>query len=913
MSIHATIPACSRLAGVVFVITVAFFLFFAFSLFSCQEDQDENKKSPHSTPKENDDDDDNNNNDDNDDNDNDDNDDTVNLSLLTNGLIEVELHPDTGNVLRIDDLTKNPPLPLLKGNEDDFEHFHPYVVSKYNPLFDSDKKAESICPPLFPPTIVQCGNDPDTCRKLTWKCSESSYFEATVRLVEGRPAVRFSAKVHLTSDDDILGISYPQLGALAPLSPVKEENTLAVPYEGGLLIHDPLGLAHKEAYANFQLLYDLHYPYGHSMMIQMISYQAKGKGGFLIYTPDPNFTQKLFHIIDQTPISFTPTVLLSIEHGNWDVKDVAGDDEMNLDYPVEIAAVDGDTWEHAALLYRQWGQDQIWASDPIAQRAAEDRELYEQTAVSVFGISSRTDQTEWYRQFHDLVCDGIDNARVLFVPGWDFHPNAEMSGMEIHAFYQAGWDESYWLPYQGAFVDNYSVMKDEHTDFVYPFFYDILVHDGFPGWDGWEGTPASSGDLGAPWKDHEIWSRYGTPGGLWKFFIGFPGFTHTLCPADQTVKDFYVWRNRLILETSQGGHDLIMDGTYHDVPATIIGYACFEENHDHEETGFGRWVYQGMRDIHSELIGTGPVRNFSIGMENVTEQFWDQNDFYHLGDAGIGPFRTKDSQSPPDAPEFGGANAWIMESKAWDIPLTSFIYHPYGSMRTGGKIQISNEIGDFFYWATASEYLWGGIIELIYFNTPIDLLPGINPANVDCPGGYPCAFQTGWATGTLGNQEWHYSNLKEADPDKIAFLKKAAYLRIQAAPEYLVYGEMLPSPKLDPKPPLYDYSYSFYSHIMGPNQYHYGIYPAPSILVYTWQKWTSDDIAFILSNPTDIQQTSTLVFDPADYDMQSTSLVLVDVEQPIGSDQTLGNCSAGTDCLVSISLEPHSFAMIELR
>ena len=906
---------CRQMANVI-LSAMILSLFCTCFLFSCQDDQSENNVNPNNSPDLSDDDD-----DDNDDNDNDDNDDNDNndfpefldLTLLSNGLIEVEFHRETGNVLRIDDLTKNPPLSLLKGDEKDFKHFKPYDVIKYDPLFGIDSKEESLCLPQYPPAIVRCDSDPDDCRKLTWKCSGDSYFEATAQLVAGRPAVQFSARVHLTSDVDVLSISYPQLGALSYLSPVPEDNTLAIPYEGGLLIHDPLELVHKESWADFQVLQNLQYPYGHSMMIQMISYQAKNKGGFLIYAKDPNYTTKLFHLIDQTPVSFSPTVLLSIEHGNWDVKDTEGNGKMILDYPVEIAAIDGDTWQHAALLYRQWGQDQIWASDPVADRAVEDRELYEQAAVSVFGISARTNQTEWYRQFHDLLCDGIDNARILFVPGWDFHPNGEMTGLESHAFYQAGWDEAYWLPYQGAFVDNYNVMKGEHSDFVYPFFYDLLVHDGFPGWEGWDGTPASSGDLGAPWENHEVLSHYGIPGGLWKYFVGFPGFTHTLCPANQMVKDFYVWRNRLLVQTSQGGHDLVMDGTYHDVPATIIGYACYDENHDHEKSGTGRWIYEKMRDIHSELIGDGPIRSFSIGMENATELFWDQTDFYHLGDSGIGPFRTKDMQSPPDNPEFGGVNEWIMDSKAWDIPLVSFVYHPYGAIRTGGKIQISNEIGEFFYWAAASEYLWGGIIELIYFNTPVDLLPGINPSNVDCPGGYPCAFQTGWATGTFGNQDWHYSNLHEADPDKIEFLRKAVYLRINAAPEYLVYGEMLVPPTLYPDPPLYDYDYNFYSHIMGQNAHHYGIYPAPSILVQAWQKWTSDEIAFILSNPTNAQQTVDLFFDPADYNLQSTSLVLVDVELPIGPDQILGNCAAGVDCQVPISLEARSFALIELR
>jgi hypothetical protein len=380
------------------------------------------------------------------------------------------------------------------------------------------------------------------------------------------------------------------------------------------------------------------------------------------------------------------------------------------------------------------------------------------------------------------------------------------------------------------------------------------------------------------------------------------------------VQDFYLWRNRLIVDSFQDSEHLVMDGTYHDISTTLITSACYSELHDHEKIGAGRWMTQAVRDMQAELIGSQGRRAYSIGIENATEVVLDQIDYYHLGDVGVGPIRARTLSSTYDQPKFSGINKWMMQGDAVDIPLFAFAYHPYGAMRTGGKIQISYEMGDIFYWATASEYLWGGILELIYFNTPVDILPGIDTAQVDCPDGWPCAFQTGWASGPGGNQGWYYGeDAHVADPDKIDFLKKAAYLRIVAAPEYLVSGRMMMPPVFAPEPDTVDYSYDFYSHIVGENFEHTGTYAAPAILAQAWQTWDGSSTAITLANPTDLDRDVTLEINLADYGLDQTTLTRIDTWPPLTQDQSLGACTLDESCAVTLTIPARSFELIELQ
>jgi hypothetical protein len=122
-----------------------------------------------------------------------------------------------------------------------------------------------------------------------------------------------------------------------------------------------------------------------------------------------------------------------------------------------------------------------------------------------------------------------------------------------------------------------------------------------------------------------------------------------------------------------------------------------------------------------------------------------------------------------------------MAGEAAYVPLMSFLHHHHGALRTGGKTPISEQMGEVFYWIAAAEYLWGGVMELIYYNTPTDWLPDMTAATACPEAAERCAFQTCW----LNNPDnpdvpryWHYDDdVSLADPEKLAFLRQAIALR----------------------------------------------------------------------------------------------------------------------------------------
>ncbi len=454
-------------------------------------------------------------------------------------------------------------------------------------------------------------------------------------------------------------------------------------------------------------------------------------------------------------------------------------------------------------------------------------------------------------------------------------------------------------------------MKGEHDDFVYPFLFDMLVHDQVPGWDGFDQPAKPNGEAGASWSELQVFDANGEPGGYYDQMPTFPGYVHTLNPANATVREFHHWRSALLRDSEQDGVHVRTDGAYYDISTTIAALENYGDNNDQPYRGAGRWMVEAAREMYAPGVGRRAPRENSTGMENVSEPFVDEVDFYHLGAEGLGPIRPR-TAGTPDQPEFDGVHRWVMNGEAINIPLFSFVYHPYGALRTGGKIQISEEMGDIFYWITASEYLWGGILELIYFNTPVDLLPGVAGDGAACPDGYPCAYETGWSSADISPRGWHYDDVHQADPAKIAFLRQAARLRLEVAPDLLTSGRMLIPPRLDQENESFEYDYDFYSCIRGPSCNHFGTFHAPAVLAEAWETWDRSKTAFILANPTAEEQNATLTFDPATYGFDRVRPVLVD-SNSVSRRLDMPECEAGASCILYVSLAPHSFYLVNLE
>jgi len=841
---------------------------------------------------------------------------------ITNGEMAVTIDAELGHITSVHDLVAD--LELLRPGAQR-ANFYPFAFSILRKgLFGKYMKVDygpvSHLSLTGPPqvSIEQSQYPEGQRRKISWITTDGYSIDAIIEMASTGRWVEFSAKID-AGNNMIYSLAYPFLFGLDHLSGDGTSDRLALPFESGMEIIDPVHNILELATELDTWFSAIRYPDGHQMMIQMMSYYSPDKDdGFVFYARDPNFTEKSFGFfpLDSAQENGLPTFW--IEHLNWDVNGGGGAVKgiLELDYPLRIESLGCGKWYCGGDIYKNFSSGQIWSSAPIKDRSAQRRRIFEKTAVSIFGLSGRYDQSEWMRVFHDYFTGAVPEDSVLFVPGWDFHVGADAFGGAQYALYQAGWREDYWLPFAGSFMDMLELAHSQ-GDLVYPFYYDLEIRDNYPGWTGWQGTPDSSGDLGAPWESH-VTVKYSGDIDVFAFHIpGFQGWEHETCPADPVTQDFYHWRTIKLASGGGEGPPYLLDGLYHDITITVGGRSCFDRlggyYHGHPQIGWSRFMISAHRQNMAAFLGAD--QGLSFGVENATEPFFDIVDFYHLGAPGDGPYRSKKLSSELDSPEFIGPDQLIMSGKARQIPLVEYVSHANGPLRTGGKLQISYEIGDAWYWVAAYDYINGGITELIYFNTPVDLLPEINPEKVPCPGGYPCAFMTNWFQ-LDGLRDWFYgSSLMKADPRKKAFLADCADLRLRLGNPYLTSGVMLPPPAIDPPPEPADLSYYFYSSIQGPLGYHQGTYSAEPLLASAFaDPENPSDVALFAANILEQESSFDLVFNADRYGIPHDVSAVLYVAGSAGS-QSLGqfHADANGDIRIPLTLSGRSLVKVKLN
>lgn len=833
--------------------------------------------------------------------------------ILGNGLIEIVFDETTGQVREINDLRQDPPLALLDPNQ---------VITAVPP-FEIDELVKGPlglyqtvtmkCPVITP--LIQQESDRVA---LIWDgAPDCPTVEAAWELTPDSPEVQITAQVSLEQNHLIRLLRYPILTGLLPLDGDGTADQYLISLEGGALLRDPRARLAEEIANNLALLRDFAYPLGHVSMTQMVAYLHEGVGGMLLYTADPSFGAKSFRLDDRSgsPAAAKDGLVLSweVDHYNPDVNDDEGTDAFDIGYPVVLRWLDKGSWYEAAERYREWSDEQEWAADPIAGRDAGEREFYEKVGASIFGLSSRVDQRPWIEAFHDALVGDSPNAKLLYVFGWDFHPMGVPAPKNYNCFVQGGWDEAFWVPFAGKARENFAQARGQ-GDYAMPFYYDLMVGSKMPGWDQFFTRFDNESDPhGSFWK-HLLIGASGRPTGYVYYDEITGGFVYTLDPADPFVGNFWRWRDALIVSQ----FDPPLDGLYFDLGFSVILWDSFDSfaNLDNgHPSGSGRWLIQSVRDNLSLPRGTPNPRGFRYGAENVSEPYVDLVDFWHLGGAGVGPIRSKVKDSDP--PVFNVPDKWFMEGNATDVPLMQYLHHHNGTLRTGGKIQASYSFGDVFYWITALEYIWGGVVELIYFNTPVDWLPSLDPL-VACKGAAAaCAFQTGWIQSNEFNTGRHWygeSTTRRADPAKLDFLHRAIHLRVDtAAGAYLTKGRMEAPPTLDPEPAPIAYSYNFYSSIVGPRYYHSGTYTAPPVLRAAWRHPTDDKIALMVANASAATIDTDLVADPSLYGLAATcGLREVNLGEASPHAPAAAIHRDNGKWRVTVSLEPYSFRMFEL-
>jgi hypothetical protein len=823
-----------------------------------------------------------------------------------NDLIAITFDGQSGRITQIEDRRRDPRLRLLDPSLD-LTGVPPLALEEIKkiPLFNK-YKIQPVDLPDRQPTFSRASD------RLTLRWDYPAPLpavEAEWRLTADAPELRVFVRVILRDQRMIYRVHYPLVAGLAPLSRTQADGDQFLnTHEGGLLLSDPLHhLLEDDGGASG--LSDEYYPDGHGAMAQMIAYLHPGVGGLLIYTPDADSNGKWFSLRNRSTDNAGSRVLASLEvaHQNPDVTDSGGTHVFAPAYPTVLRWLDRGDWADAAEVYRQWSDQQTWASRPIAQRDPAEREFFERLGASIFGLSARVDQQAWIRAFHQELIDGLDPARLLFVLGWDFHPMGDPEEDAFTAFSQGGWNAAHWSPLMGASPQNIALAQTL-GDWVMPFLYDDQVFSGYPGWTGYD-LPGQ--ETGTPWSSHVQVDEKGRPGGFVYWNPHFPGLSCALCLADPITAQFYHWRDRLLI----GLPDLAFDGLYFDVGFSVANRGCYPHfngaNH-HHPSGGGAYLVRGARKALAFDIGAPIPRGFRFGAENVDEPYIDLVDFWHLGSPGAGPYRDRLGAAVGAPTLFAGADRWIMNGAAVEAPLMAYLDHHNGAVRTGGKMQISQDVGEAFYWVVGAEYLWGGVVELIYFNTGVDWLPAVDAAATGCEQ-TPCAFETAFGQGNAMPRGWSYgADVRLADPDKIAYLREAIDLRVTSpAAPYLSAGRMAPPPPLDPEPAPVAYDYDYYSSLFGPDYQHAGVWRAAPVIHTAWRHPHQNTVALLLANTSDQTLSVDLAIDPALYGMAAANVARIDLHAGAGRAGERWATIAGRT-IEPVTLQPREFAMFEL-
>ena len=693
--------------------------------------------------------------------------------VLQNEALLVELDPNTGAFARVENRVTGQTL-LRAGAAETAEP--PWTVRFRDEAGGNrQRKAQNDAAPLS--FHAEPSNNAGGGLRLAWEGKDGIGVEVQMSLPPGAAPLEATATAPNGGQRIVESFTYPILRGLQPIGQDPSKTFLAAPYMEGHLFRDPFALLDTLGPARPNL-FAFTYPRGHNLTMQFFGLYEQERGGFYLATHDGRQTVKgvTFGVEGKTRF-------FSVTQQNWDCRPGQG---MALDYPFVLAALTEGSWQEAADRYKQWAAGQPWAARRVAGGRDDVAWLYDKVGFSVFGIGAFDDQRPWYEAFHDIAHGA--GAKVLFVAAGNWRQLGDPGATADAA--------------PPAFRQNMETVR-KNEDAIVPFYFDMRTAIASPSW-----TQALDGDPGSPWNVHAISEAELANARQEEAEAEFGGkATRFLCPTEQAFVEAHRARDERLM--ANGG----FDGAYYDISINLAPVGCFDSRHAHPP-GWGRWIFDAYRRVFDESRRGGSAaagRPIILGTEQITEGTLDTVDFYHLGGAGLGPIRKPG----------GRFDAVIMSGQCRQIPLLEYVYHEAGPLRTGGKIQISTDFGDAWYYITGQEYLWGGVIELIYFNAPLELFAGTKPPTL----------KTGFGP---GGKQWE-NNPRTADPKKIEFLQECAAMRVGPARDFLCHGVMLRQPPVEGEIEELRLPFWHYADIKGPASSRRGDFPCPELLREAWR------------------------------------------------------------------------------
>jgi hypothetical protein len=584
------------------------------------------------------------------------------------------------------------------------------------------------------------------CRKdeasidLVWDVNSTTRVEARIDVPRGDPNSYFYVKLKHEGKEKIAMVEYPVIQGIGALGNDPEKNYLAHPHASGVLFHNPLELFRSvgKRPISFMLQADQGlpfsiYPEGYAgSAMQFMVYYLEDVGGFYMACHDGEANLKA--------INFYKNSDDLLEASFVHIKPDFNESDFKVDYPVVIGSLFRGDWYEGAERYKEWATHQFWCKKgPLWKRVEEgtaSKWLIEEVGFCTFGINSRYDRSPWLKFFHDII-----NKPVFHILGVNW-PKIEVNYMGRMASAAETWFPATFHP------ENIKTIK-ENGDYFAPFEFDIIV-----------GSLEAWPIVGSPeaWPEERI-NKIRESLLVVPRQVGYGIYSHGyLCPFTSFLRDLHVWRDKKLIKEYDA------DANYYDVSFSNVLMACFSNRHGHP-IGGGKWMIEAWRKLATETKEeTSRAKGSYVpkGTEVIIEPLIGDLDFYQARANG----------SPCAPMEIDLWREWIKQGKVEKIPMFDFVYHEYGPVRLDGWAKISHEIGDLFYWMVGRTALWGGIIELNYEFSPLEVIDG-----------------------QYENVKEHYYRMADrryaVDPNKIEFIREVSDARTRFAKDYLAYGIMV--------------------------------------------------------------------------------------------------------------------------
>lgn len=295
--------------------------------------------------------------------------------VLENGKIRMVFNRQTGGISELANkqsglyLTKNAqdaqPLRLCTATQtlSDYEHFA-YEIAQ------DTAEQKSLC--------------------FTWDFADGLAVQATVSLDAQADEAVFRVSLHGNRQaQTVTAVEYPIVEGIGSLAD-KQTDCFLSPFVTGYLFRNPTENFNTDFFGITREYGE--YPSGWGCPMQFSAYYAEGLGGFYWQTKDPTDTVKSF-----TMTGDGDGLRLSIYHYLSDIKD--GDTDFA--YDITFANLTQGSWYEAANKYRDWAQQQSWASK-LSERGDVAKALYEDTTLTIFGYRVTDDWTA-YSDIYDIL------------------------------------------------------------------------------------------------------------------------------------------------------------------------------------------------------------------------------------------------------------------------------------------------------------------------------------------------------------------------------------------------------------------------------------------------------------------------------------------------------------------------------